>query len=150
GDGAAQWLDDAGDTLAFVPGPSISVDVTDFCQRVAAVRGHRHPPGALCPGCRQAASEAVALYRADFLADFAPRECAEFETWMATEREHLRLEAAWLLAALADDAAASAHWDAAIDSARRWVTLEPQDEAAHRKVMLYYAWSDRRTLALRQ
>src|SRR5690606_745313 len=67
-----------------------------------------------------------------------------------TERESLRLALAWLLAALADTHAAAHEWDGAIAHTQRWLALDPLDEAAHRKLMQIYAWSSRRTLALRQ
>ena len=150
GDRAGHWLESDGDLVSLRAGADCRIDATEFGSRVKQVRRHNHAGESLCPACRRAATEAITLYRDDLLAHLAPHDCPDFETWMATEREHLRLEAAWLLATLADDAAASAHWDDAIEHAQRWMVLDPLDEAAHRKLMLCYAWSDRRALALRQ
>ena len=150
GDGADHWIDDAGDTLAFAPDASAWVDVAAFRTKTRQVRAHAHPPGALCAACRQLAIEAVGLYQGEFLADFSLRGTGEFETWMATERASFNLDLVWLLAALADTHAAAHEWDSAIAHAQRWLALDPLDEAAHRKLMLLYASSDRRALALRQ
>ncbi len=149
GDGADRWLDDAGDTLAFTPDDSVSVDVVAFRTYVSRVRAHAHPAIALCAACRRAAAEAVDLYRSDFLTDFSLRDTGDFETWLATERESLRLEFVWLLTALAECAAAEARWDAAIDYARRWVAMDPLDEAAHRTLMTFYYQNGQRSAALR-
>ncbi len=149
GDGADRWLDDAGDTLAFTPDDSVSVDVVAFRAHVSRIRAHAHPAGTLCPACRQAAAEAVSLYRSDFLADFSLRDAGDFETWLATEREALRMDLASLLTALAECAAAEARWDAAIDYSRRWVALDPLDEAAHRTLMALYYQNGQRSAALR-
>jgi len=150
GDGADQWLDDQGDALAFTPDASAWVDVSAFRTQVRKIRGHAHPSGVLCPVCRRDAEETVAIYKGDFLADFTLRGAGEFETWVATERESLRLDLVWLLTVLADCAAAEARWEAAVDYARRWVATDPLDEAAHRKLMTLYAWQNQRSAALRQ
>ena len=89
-------------------------------------------------------------YADDLLVHLAPRDCPEFDLWLATQREHLRREAGYLLSSLVATCAARSAWDDAIGFAQRWLALDPLDEAAHRKLMQLYAWSDRRTLALRQ
>lgn len=144
------WLVCDLDQLALRRGDDLWVDVATFQRHASALRRHNHAPGELCAACRRAAEEAVALYHGDFLADLTLRDCPEFDLWLVTQREHLRLEAATLLSALADAHAAGHAWDAAIDCARRWLALDPLDEAAHRKLMRLYGWSGRRTLALRQ
>ncbi|MFO7635624.1 MAG: BTAD domain-containing putative transcriptional regulator, partial [Caldilinea sp.] len=145
-----RWLAFDGDKIALRSGDDVWVDVSKFKAHIAQIRRHNHAPGNLCPECRRAAQEVVALHCGDFLADVMLRDCPEFDTWMVTQREHLRLESAALLAALADTHAAEHAWDAAIDCTLRWLVLDLLDEAAHRKLMLLYCWSGRRTLALRQ
>src|SRR5690606_29855105 len=127
-----------------------AVDALDFRAALNRIRADGHAPGKLCAECRQAAEAAVAAYHGDLLAEFMVRDAPEFEAWLTTERESLRLALAWLLAALADTHAAAHEWDGAIAHTQRWLALDPLDEAAHRKLMQIYAWSSRRTLALRQ
>lgn len=138
------------DQLALRRDDAVWVDVTAFQTHASTLRRHNHAPGELCAACRRAAEEAVTLYHGDFLADVTLDACPEFDLWLVTQREHLRLAAATLLSALVDAHAAGHAWDAAIDCARRWLALDPLDEAAHRKLMQLYGWSGRRTLALRQ
>ncbi len=150
GDHAARWLADDRDVVAFRREEDASVDVLDFRAALEMIRAHRHAAGQLCAECRMAAENAVAVYCGDFLADFSVRDAPEFEAWLTAERESLRLAFAGLLAALAETRAATREWDAAITHAQRWLALDPLDEAAHRKLMLLYTWSGRRTHALRQ
>ncbi len=147
---AARWLADDREAVALRTGGDVVVDALDFRAALNRIRAHVHPPGKLCAECRQAAEEAVAAYHGDLLAEFMVRDAPEFEAWLTTERESLRLALAWLLAALADTHAAAHEWDGAIAHTQRWLALDPLDEAAHRKLMQIYAWSGRRTLALRQ
>ncbi|MCB0100195.1 MAG: bacterial transcriptional activator domain-containing protein, partial [Caldilineaceae bacterium] len=133
----------------FTPDDAVSVDVVAFRAHVSRIRAHAHPAGALCPACHRAAAEAVDLCRSDFLADFSLRDASDFETWLATEREALRMDLASLLTALAECAAAEARWDTAIDYTRRWVALDPLDEAAHRTLMALYYQNGQRSAALR-
>ncbi len=150
GSDAGQWLESDGDRVALRGGADCQIDVIDFCRRVEQIRRHNHAGELLCPDCRAAALEAVALYRADLLAHLVLRDCPEFDVWLVTQREHLRQEACTVLAILADTFAAEHAWDLAIEHARHRLALDPLDEAAHRKLMLLYAQSDRRTHALRQ
>ena len=149
GDDAARWLADDRETVAF-HGADAVVDVLDFRAALGQIRAHRHVEGQLCAACRQVAENAIARYRGELLADFSLRDAPEFEAWLTAERESLRMAYAGLLAALAETHAAAREWDAAITYAQRWLVLDPYDEAAHRKLMLVYTWSGRRTLALRQ
>ena len=57
-------------------GDGIRVDVDRFRELLAECRTHGHPEAEVCPECLSPLSEAVALYRDDFLAGFALRDSA--------------------------------------------------------------------------
>ncbi len=92
---------------------------------------------------------ALALYRGPFLEGFTI-DSAPFESWLATTREALRLEAvrtaralAWARADMGDVAAAAA-------ATRRWLELDPWEETAHRTLMRLLQLQGQRTAALAQ
>jgi DNA-binding SARP family transcriptional activator len=91
--------------------------------------------------------EAVAAYTGDFLSGFSLKDSVEFDAWQATHAEQLRGELAGALGRLAlgtsDVASAIAH-------ARRWVSVDPLHESAHRALMLLLAKAGDRSAALRQ
>jgi DNA-binding SARP family transcriptional activator len=95
-------------------------------------------------------TEAVGLYRGDFLAGFSVRDSPEFDDWQYFTAESLRREFAPALETLARACAAQGDLRAAIDHARRWSALDPLHEPAHRALMRLYAWSGQRGSALRQ
>ncbi|MBE7556136.1 MAG: tetratricopeptide repeat protein [Anaerolineales bacterium] len=95
--------------------------------------------------------QAVSLYRGDFLEGFYVKNALEFEEWALGQREYLR---ELMLQALQRLTEQSARLEdnpvAALEYCRRWLGLEPWQEAAHRQMMLLLARSGQRDAALAQ
>lgn len=127
-----------------------ALDVDAFHQDILATQRHRHRRLTSCRTCMEHLARAVALYRGDFLAGFALKDCPEFDDWAAVQRERLRLQALDALNALAEyherrgDVAALRH------AARRQLELEPWLESAHRQLMRALVGAGNRTAALAQ
>jgi DNA-binding SARP family transcriptional activator len=126
------------------------VDVDRFHDLLAECRTHGHGESDVCPACLPPLSEAVALYRGDFLAGFGLRDSAAFDDWQFFQAEELRRELAGALERLSHGHGARGEWEAAISYVRRWVALDPLHEPAHRWLMQLYAWAGQRASALRQ
>src|SRR3712207_4301001 len=126
------------------------VDVDCFRELLAECRTHGHPETQVCPDCLSPLSEAVGLYRDDFLSGFALRDSAAFDDWQFFQSEELRRELAGALERLSRGHAALEEWEEAISYARRWLALDPLHEPAHRWLMQLYAWAGQRAAALRQ
>ncbi len=92
---------------------------------------------------------AAELYRGEFLADF-DIDSEPFQEWLAAERDRTLALICDILQRLtaAQDAAGEA--DAAIQSGRRLVALDPLSEFGQRALMRAYARAGRRGEALRQ
>ncbi|MFN2520422.1 MAG: BTAD domain-containing putative transcriptional regulator, partial [Candidatus Limnocylindria bacterium] len=73
-----------------------------------------------------------------------------FEEWQAQQADELRRALADALARLSTKKAAAGDTAAALAHARRWVTLDPYAENAHRELMRLLAQTGDRTAALRQ
>jgi DNA-binding SARP family transcriptional activator len=129
---------------------AIWVDVTRFHDLLAGCKEHGHPESEVCPDCLVLLSEAVSLYRDDFMAGFGLRDSVAFDDWQFFQSESLRKELAGALESLARARGALGEWEAAIAHARRWLALDTLHEPAHRMLMALYAWSDQRAAALRQ
>ena len=120
------------------------VDVDRFGALLrAAESGERHER-------RTALSEAVALYRGDFLAGFSLRDSPEFDDWQFFTAEALRRDLSEALERLVAECVADGDLRSALTHARRWLALDPLHEPAHRELMTLYAWNDQRGAALRQ
>jgi TolB-like protein/DNA-binding SARP family transcriptional activator/Tfp pilus assembly protein PilF len=99
-------------------------------------------------GTPAALEQAAALYRADFLDGFSPRD-RDFEGWLTGERERLREHAVQLFLRLMERAAATGV-EPAIRWALRILAVDPVHEPAHRALMELYAAQGRHAAALRQ
>ena len=91
--------------------------------------------------------DAAAAYAGDFLSGFSLRDSVEFDEWQAAEAAALKGELARALERLALGAN---DVRSAIGHARRWVSLDPLHEPAHRALMRLLAKAGDRSAALRQ
>src|SRR5215469_4365386 len=94
----------------------------------------------------QAAAE---LYRGEFLADF-DIDSEPFQEWLASERDRTLALICDVLQRLSTQQDAAGEADAAIQSGRRLVALDPLSEFGQRALMRAYAHAGRRGEALRQ
>lgn len=144
------WLTIDRARVALPSAAGLRVDVRHFCGLVKGVAGHRHATGGLCDDCLAALTEAAEVSPDDFLAGFSLRGSPEFDDWQTFTAESLRLELAGVLARLAAGMAARRQHDLALAHARRWLALDPLDEAGHRLLMQIYAWAGDRAALARQ
>jgi predicted ATPase len=145
----AGWLEIQGDTVN-LRSDETWVDVDRFRELLAECASHGHPESEACPSCLSPLTEAVSLYRDDFLAGFGLRDSFAFDDWQYFQAEELRRELAGALEKLARGHGAAGEWEAAIAHARRRLLLDPLHEPAHRALMQLYALSGERASALRQ
>jgi DNA-binding SARP family transcriptional activator len=144
------WLVTDRETAGLNPDAEVWLDVNEFHSRLAACEAHAHPPTEACPDCIPLLEEAVALYRDDFLAGFTLRDSAAFDEWQFFQTEGLKDELAGALVRLANYHTSQGDFEPAIGYARRWLSLDPLNEAAHRHLIVLYAQSNQRAAALRQ
>ncbi len=95
-------------------------------------------------------SQAISLYGGDFLAGFSLRDAPEFEQWQSEQAEALRSELADSLQRLIRDEREAGRLPRALAHARRWIELDPLNEAAHREVMRVHALGGDRSAAIQQ
>src|SRR6516164_6063805 len=92
---------------------------------------------------------AADLYRGEFLADFHI-DSEPFQEWLAAERDRTLALICDILQRLTAAQDAAGEFDAAIQSGRRLVALDPLSEFGQRALMRAYARAGRRGEALRQ
>lgn len=93
---------------------------------------------------------AVREYGGDLLAGLALRDAPAFEEWQTAQAEALRSELAESLASLIRAERDAGRSGEALAHARRWLELDPLNEAAHREVMRLLALAGDRAAAIRQ
>jgi len=127
----------------------IQSDVNRFRELVRRCGESYHSSHA-CISCISGLKEAVELYRGDFLAGFTLRDSASFDEWQFFQTEGLRRELGQVLETLTFCLSTRGEFKEAIAYARRWLSLDPLREDAHRQLMLLYGWAGERNSALRQ
>ncbi len=138
------------DTLQFNPASDHALDVAAFRARLAAGARHAHRHAHRCPWCAAQLEQALALYRGEFLAQFALGDSAPFEEWAAIERERLHQQAISALAQLAAYHTHRGDLAAAQRALSRQIELDPWREEAHRHLMRLLAAGGQRSVALAQ
>lgn len=147
-----EWMVVDRETAVLRRGPGFWLDVEEFQQLIAECRTHDHPLNAVCSACLGPLTDAVALYRDDFLAGFTLSDSPEFDEWQFFQTEGLRQMLASALGRLVHAYAAqedSGH-DLALAYARRWLALDPLHEPAHQALMGLYVALGQQAAALRQ
>jgi len=140
----SRWLVSTRHTIGLREDPELSIDVAEFrAAHSQCLEDHG-------PGCVKRLSRAVASFRADFLEGFSVEDSESFEDWQYSESGALRQELAVSLQRLAQVHEARREFEEAIRYARRWLDVQPLNEAAHRRAMELCARSGRRADALSQ
>ncbi len=143
-------IDFGRELIAIHPGEALWCDVSDFQAQLAECRSHGHAEDQTCPRCLAPLQKAAALYQDDFMAGFSLRDSVSFDDWQFFETDRLRREFASVLERLVAIQETQADFVGATDDARRWLSLDPLNETAHRALISLYAQSDQRNAALRQ
>ena len=143
-------LEADGKHLALKPSADFWLDVHQFHSLLEKCKTHAHPPQNVCHDCLAPLSEAVSLYRADFMAGFSLRDSLVFDEWQSFQTESLRLDLASALERLVHCHRERGEFEPAISYARRWAALDPIDKFPNYVLMQMYTWVGQRAAALRQ
>ncbi len=146
-----QLLDVAAETVALHAGAALWLDIAQFQHVLAACLPEKQAASLSTDDtCLARLVDAADLYRGDFMAGFTLPDCPEFDDWQFFQREHWRRAFATLVKQLDMAYAARRQWELALQFARRWLALDPLEEAAHRRLMELYAHAGETGAALRQ
>ncbi len=127
---------------------TVAIDVVRFEEEIAATFDHGHDAHDVCPACIPHLTQVLALYRGDFLEGFSIRDAPEFEDWVRSVGESLRLRAGEALRRLGVARAAGGDYPGAIGAVNRWLAVDSLHEPAHRFLMLLHAWAGDRPAAV--
>ncbi|MEZ4621683.1 MAG: BTAD domain-containing putative transcriptional regulator [Caldilineaceae bacterium] len=146
----AQLLAVTPETVALSPTADLWLDVERFRQALA-----NHLPATLLTEAVDAdllavLGEAAAYYDDDFLAGFTLPDVPAFDEWQFFQREELRSACARMLQQVIAIYVAQAQFEEAVHFGRRWLQLDPLEEAVHRQLMQLYAQAGQQAAAIRQ
>jgi predicted ATPase/DNA-binding SARP family transcriptional activator len=136
------------ESLQFNPTSQYEVDTAVFLTHLSTCAQHNHQSASGCDACTARLAQAAALYQGDFLAGFSIAASLPFEEWLLATRERLRLYAIDALGQLAAAYSQRRNQEAALQTARRQLALDPWHEGAYRLLMRLLAQRGQRTAAL--
>lgn len=125
-------------------------DGVEFDAHLAACAAHAHPAIIRCPACIRRLTEAIALYRGDFIANLAADDGPTFEEWRLLCQERYHRQATLALEQITQHHLALDSYGEAQRYARQLLALEPWHEMAHRQLMRALALDGQRNAALLQ
>jgi predicted ATPase/DNA-binding SARP family transcriptional activator len=147
---AGDWLVVDREEVSLADQAGFWMDVGAFKELLERSDQHGHPADDPCEGCLSLLSEAINLYRDDFLTGFTLRDSPNFDDWQFFETETLRRALAGALEKLVKGISHQGRFQGAIDYARRWSALDLLHEEPHRQLMRLYTWAGQRSAGLRQ
>ncbi len=144
-----KWIE-ADRTTLMLNREVIWVDVHAFTSLLSGYQSHGHSPDVVCDQCLPLYSQAIELYRADFMVGFSLSDSVGYDDWQISEREGLRREYADIHRRLSIYYADLQQHNQAIKHAQQWLSMDTFHEPAHRQLMRLYAANGQRAEALRQ
>jgi DNA-binding SARP family transcriptional activator len=145
----AWWQADR-ETITLKSSAQFFIDTNQFRAWLSECNAHGHAATETCSRCLNSLTQAVALYRGDFLSGFTLRDSPNFDDWQFNQTEIFRRELSSALERLSRIHASQHEFEFAIRYAKRWLTLDQLNEGAHRQLMSLYAQAGERHSALRQ
>lgn len=146
----AQLLAITPETVTLSHTAELWLDVTCFQQALANHLPATVQPEGVSADALLALVEATDYYSDDFLAGFTLPDAPAFDDWQFFQREALRSAFARLLQQVIAAYVAQAKFEEAVRYARRWLALDPLEEAVHRQLMQLYAQAGQQAAAVRQ
>ena len=145
------WADTQEDRVALRPDVAFWVDINEYRRRISAIRNHGQSPEAVCSDCVTDLAAAVEA-RSRRLPGRVPlcRIVRHLTSGSSLRGKTWRVQLSSALSYLVDGHRREGDMEGAINYARRLVTFEPWNEAAHRSLMELYHESGRQDAALRQ
>ena len=139
------------DTVALRRDGDLWVDVQQFERLLGECRTHGHAGDQVCARCLEPLTQAVVLYRDDFLTGFTLPDAPDFDDWQRYLTESLRMTALWRAGATGRAPGCARRScrcpDARATASGAWIHLT---KTPQRQLMQMYAWAGDRNAALRQ
>ena len=140
----SDWLVSSRHTIGLRANPDLMIDVGEFRRALSLCHDRESTD------CVERLVRATELFQHDFLAGFSVEDSEPYEDWQYSESSALRHELGTALDHLSRVSERSARPNDAIRFVRRWLDIQPLNEAVHRRLMELLAGAGQRAEALSQ
>ncbi len=137
-------------TIQFNYNNNYYLDTVEFDALISSCTAHIHRHLITCETCIAKLTQAIALYRGDFLKGLFIAGSVSFEEWALFKREEFHRLAIGVIRHLVEHHEQRGEYEQALKYARQGLELEPWQEEGHQQLMRIMALSGRRSDALAQ
>lgn len=137
-------------TVQLNPTADIELNTAVFTTHLHQCQTHSHAQAELCESCMGLRETAVSLYKGPFLAGLSLPDAPQFEQWQTQQREQYHRQMMDTLATLTTYHQQRGEFVQAIQYAQQQLVYEPWLEETHRQLMMLFARTGQRSLALKQ
>jgi predicted ATPase/DNA-binding SARP family transcriptional activator len=127
---------------------NLEIDVLKFEAELDRCDTHGHPPSAVCLYCTPALTQAVDLYRGEFMKGFNISKAAVFDDWRMLQSETLQSLYINALERLVKCHRIFGDFTQAIHYARIWLNVDRLNENSHIQLLQLYSLTGQKTAAI--
>jgi predicted ATPase/DNA-binding SARP family transcriptional activator len=127
---------------------NIHIDVVNFKDLLDKCSSHGHPPSQICLYCTPLLTEAVELYRGEFLAGFDISKAPTFDDWRMMQSVSLQILHLSALERLVKCHRTFGDFNLAIHYAHLWINYDHINEDAHYQLLQLYSITGQRTAGI--
>ncbi len=146
--GLGDWIKLGRNEIALDPHKSIEVDVLKFKALLNKCNAHGHPPSQICLFCTPTLSEAIELYRGEFMTGFNISKALSFDDWRMQQSETLESLHLNALERLVKCHRTFGDFNLAIHDARVWLSYDRLNENANFQLLQLYSITGQRTAGI--
>ncbi len=127
---------------------NIEIDVLKFKSFLAQCASHGHPASHICLFCTPALTEAIEIYRGEFMAGFSSSNALSFDDWCMQQSETLETLYLDALERLVRCHRTFGDFNLAIHYVRIWLTIDRLNENAHYQLLQLYSITGQRAAGI--
>lgn len=145
--GLEDWITWDRSEISLTNPENMDIDVVNFQERLARCELHGHPLSNICLYCTPALTEAVALYRGEFMKGFNISRAPAFDDWRMQQSETFETTYLDALERLVKCHRTFGDFNLAIHYARVWINADRLNENPHLQLLQLYSITGQRTYA---
>ncbi len=146
--GLEDWINFDHDEISWNDRNPVKIDVVDFQAGLNKCTTHGHPVSQICIHCIPCLSDAVGLYRGDFMSGFNLSKAPVFDDWRFQQSEALHLRYLEAIERLVKGHRTMGEFSQAIQYANLWLRQDHYNEDAQYQLLQLYAITGQRAAAI--
>jgi DNA-binding SARP family transcriptional activator/predicted ATPase len=146
--GLDDWIEVTRNEITLNPHKNIEVDVVKFEALLDKCNTHGHPPSQICLFCTQVITEAIELYRGEFMAGFNISKALTFDDWRMQQSETLESLYLNAIERLVRCHRTFGDFNLAIHYARIWISHDRLNENAYIQLLQLYSITGQRSAGI--